>query len=135
METISDSTLFVVLIVLLAVSGFFSISETSMVALNRYRLKHLVQSGHTGARLASQLLASTEKFLSMVLFGNNLLNVAIALVVGEIAARYLGNRQAALLVATAAATFAILVFSEITPKVLGATYPERIALLENEVRE
>ena len=73
-----------------------------MVALNRYRLKHLVQSGHTGARLASQLLASTEKFLSMVLFGNNLLNVAIALVVGEIAARYLGNRQAALLVATAA---------------------------------
>ena len=99
-----------------------------MVALNRYRLKHLVQSGHTGAKLASQLLATTEKFLSMVLFGNNLLNVAIALVVGEIAVRYLGNGQAALLVATGVATFAILVFSEITPKVLGATYPERVAL-------
>ena len=128
METIPDSTLFIALAILLAVSGFFSISETSMVALNRYRLKHLVQRGHTGARLASQLLSTTEKFLSMVLFGNNLLNVAIALVVGEIAIRYLGNGQAALLVATGAATFAILVFSEITPKVLGATYPERIAL-------
>ena len=128
METIPDSTLFIVLIVLLAFSGFFSISETSMVALNRYRLKYLVQSGHTGARLASQLLGSIEKFLGMVLFGNNLLNVATALVAGEIAVRYLGHSQAALLVATAAATFAILVFSEITPKVLGATYPERIAL-------
>lgn len=128
METIPDSTLFIVLAILLAVSGFFSISETSMIALNRYRLKHLVQSGHTGARLASQLLAATDKFLSMVLFGNNLLNVATALVVGEIAIRYLGNSQTTLLVATAAATFAILVFSEITPKVLGATYPERIAL-------
>lgn len=128
METISDSTLFIVLVVLLALSGFFSISETSMVALNRYRLKHLVQSGHTGARLASQLIASTDKFLGMVLFGNNLLNVATALIVGEIAIRYLGNSQAALLVATGAATFAILVFSEITPKVLGATYSERIAL-------
>jgi len=127
-ETIPESTLFIALFILLAISGFFSISETSMVALNRYRLKHLVQSGHTGAKLASQLLARTDKFLGMVLFGNNLLNVASALVVGEIAVRHLGNSQAALLVATAAATFAILVFSEITPKVLGATYPERIAL-------
>lgn len=127
METIPDSTLFIALIALLAISGFFSISETSMVALNRYRLKHLVQSGNTGARLASQLLGRTDKFLGMVLFGNNLLNVATALVVGEIAVRYLGNSQAALLVATAVATFAILVFSEITPKVLGAAYPERIA--------
>jgi Mg2+/Co2+ transporter CorB len=128
LETISHSTLFIALAILLAISGFFSISETSMVALNRYRLKHLVQSGHTGAKLASRLLARTDKFLGMVLFGNNLLNVATALVVGEIAIRYLGNSQAALLVATAAATFAILVFSEITPKVLGAAYSERVAL-------
>ncbi|MBI2295306.1 MAG: HlyC/CorC family transporter [Betaproteobacteria bacterium] len=116
------------LIVLLAISGFFSISETSMMALNRYRLRHLVQSGHTGAKLASQLLAATDRFLSMVLFGNNLVNAAIALLVGEIAYRYLGNSQLALVAATGAATFAILVFSEITPKVVGATYAERIAL-------
>lgn len=128
MEAIPVSTLFAALVVLLAFSGFFSISETSMMALNRYRLRHLVQSGHGGARLASRLLAETDRFLSMVLFGNNLLNAAIALLVGEIAARYLGNSQAALVVATAAATFVILVFSEITPKVIGATYSERIAL-------
>lgn len=99
-----------------------------MMSLNRYRLRHLVQSGHTGAKLASQLLAATDKFLGMVLFGNNLINAAIALLVGEIAFRYLGNSQLALVAATGAATFAILVFSEITPKVVGATYAERIAL-------
>lgn len=128
MEAIPLPTLFVALAVLLAGSAFFSISETSMVALNRYRLKHLALSGHTGAKLASQLLASTDRFLSMVLVGNNLLNVAIALLVGEIARRYLGSSELALVAATGAATFAILVFSEITPKVAGATYPERIAL-------
>jgi Mg2+/Co2+ transporter CorB len=87
-----------------------------------------VQSGHTGAKLASQLLAATDKFLGMVLFGNNLINAAVALLVGEIAHRYLGNSQLALVAATGAATFAILVFSEITPKVVGATYAERVAL-------
>jgi Mg2+/Co2+ transporter CorB len=127
-EAIPLPTLFSALAVLLALSAFFSISETSMIALNRYRLKHLAQGGHRGARLASQLLAATDRFLGMVLVGNNLLNVAIALLVGEVAARYLGHSQAALVVATAAATFMILVFSEITPKVVGATYSERIAL-------
>jgi magnesium and cobalt exporter, CNNM family len=127
-EAISIATLFAALIILLIVSAFFSISETSMMALNRYRLKYLTQSGHRGAKLASQLLSKTDKFLGMVLLGNNLLNAAIALLVGEIAGRYLGHSQGALLVATITATFAILVFSEITPKVIGATYPERIAL-------
>jgi Mg2+/Co2+ transporter CorB len=117
-----------VLAILLAGSGFFSISETSMMALNRYRLRHLARSGHRGARLATQLLATTDKFLSMVLVGNNLLNVAAALLVGEIALRYVGHGQYALLVATGTATFAILVFSEITPKVIGATHPAKIAL-------
>ncbi|MBI3935734.1 MAG: HlyC/CorC family transporter [Betaproteobacteria bacterium] len=128
MDVIPISTLFVTLFVLLVVSGFFSISETSMMALNRYRLKHLAKTGHRGARLASQLLAQIDRFLGMVLLGNNLINAAIALLVGEIARRYLGHSELALVVATGAATFAILVFSEITPKVLGATYPERIAL-------
>jgi Mg2+/Co2+ transporter CorB len=128
LEAIPISTLLATLCALLALSGFFSISETSMMALNRYRLRHLVQNGHTGAKLASQMLATTDKFLSMVLVGNNLLNVASALLIGEIAARYLGHSQAALLVATGVATFAILVFSEITPKVVGAAYAERFAL-------
>ena len=128
MEAIPLSTLYVTLVVLLVVSGFFSISETSMMAINRYRLKHLVQSGHRGARLASDLLAKTDTFLGVVLLGNNLINAASALLVGLIAERYLGQSELSLFVATAVAGSVILVFSEITPKIVGATYPERIAL-------
>lgn len=128
MDAIPVSTLFAALFVLLIVSAFFSISETSMMALNRYRLRHLTQSGHRGARLASDLLGNTDKFLGVVLLGNNVINAASALLVGEIARRQLGDSEFALLIATGAAAFAILVFSEITPKVIGAGYPERIAL-------
>lgn len=128
MEAIPLSTLYVALFVLLVISGFFSISETSMVALNRYRLKHLVQGGHRGARLVSDLLAKTDKFLGMVLLGNNLANAASALLVGLIAERYLGQSELSLVAATTVAAFVILVFSEITPKIVGATHPERIAL-------
>ena len=128
MDAIPVSTLFAALFIFLIVSAFFSISETSMMALNRFRLKHLTQTGHRGARLASDLLANTDKFLGVVLLGNNVINAASALLVGEIARRYLGDSQFALLIATGAAAFAILVFSEVTPKVIGAAYPERIAL-------
>lgn len=127
MDDIPLGTLIAALVVLLLVSGFFSISETSMMALNRYRLRHLVQRKHRGARLASELLARTDRFLGVVLLGNNVINAAVALLVGEIVRRVLGDSELALLAATAAAAFVILVFSEITPKVIGATYPERIA--------
>ena len=128
MDQIPLSTLFIALFVLLVVSGFFSISETSMMALNRYRLRHLAQRGHRGARLTSDLLRNIDQFLGVVLLGNNVINAASALLVGEIARRLLGDSEFALLIATGAAAFAILVFSEITPKVVGAAYPERIAL-------
>src|SRR5688572_2718482 len=128
MDDIPLGTLFAALFVLLFASAFFSISETSMMALNRYRLRHLVQRKHRGARLATDLLSSTDRFLGVVLLGNNVINAAAALLVGEIARRLLGDSELALVIATAAAAFAILVFSEITPKVVGATYPERIAL-------
>jgi Mg2+/Co2+ transporter CorB len=127
-EEIPLATLFVALLILLVASAFFSVSETSVMALNRYRLRHLAQKGHRGARLVSELLARTDRFLGVVLLGNNVLNAASALLVGEIARRYMGASELALVIATAAAAFAILVFSEITPKVVGAAYPERIAL-------
>jgi len=128
LDQIPLSTLFIALFVLLVVSGFFSISETSMMALNRYRLRHLAQRGHRGARLTTDLLRNIDQFLGVVLLGNNVINAASALLVGEIARRLLGDSEFALLIATGAAAFAILVFSEITPKVVGAAYPERIAL-------
>lgn len=127
MDEIPLHTLFIVFVVLLVVSAFFSISETSMMALNRYRLRHLAKTGHRGARLAAQLLSHTDRLLGVVLLGNNLINAAAAALVTVITFRLFGESELALTLGTLAVAFAILIFSEITPKVLGATYPERIA--------
>lgn len=99
-----------------------------MMALNRYRLRHLVNTGHRGARLASRLLSSTDKLLGVVLLGSNVVNTAIATLGTLITFRLFGHNELALTVATGIVAFFILVFSEITPKVLGASFPERIAL-------
>ena len=127
MDEISLHSLLVTFVVLLLVSAFFSISETSMMALNRYRLKHLARTGNRGAKLAAQLLAHTDKLLGVVLLGNNLVNTAAASLATVIAFRLLGESEFGLAIATGVAAFFILVFSEITPKVIGASYPERIA--------
>lgn len=129
MDDISTGTLLIALAILLVFSGFFSIAETSMMALNRYRLKHLVKTGHRGARLAAQLLARPDRLLGVVLLGNNLINAASAALVTYLAFRFFGESELTLSLATLVVTFAILVFSEITPKVVGATYPERIAFV------
>jgi Mg2+/Co2+ transporter CorB len=127
LDEISLHSLLVTFVVLLLVSAFFSISETSMMALNRYRLKHLARTGNRGAKLAAQLLAQTDKLLGVVLLGNNLVNTAAASLATVIAFRLLGESELGLAIATGVAAFFILVFSEITPKVIGASYPERIA--------
>jgi len=127
LDEISLHSLLATFVVLLVVSAFFSISETSMMALNRYRLKHLARTGNRGAKLAAQLLAQTDKLLGVVLLGNNLVNTAAASLATVIAFRLLGESELGLAIATGVAAFFILVFSEITPKVIGASYPERIA--------
>jgi len=99
-----------------------------MMALDRYRLRHLVKQGNRAARLTASLLETTDRLLGVILLGNNIVNAAVALLVGEIARRQLGDSEMALVAATGAAAFSLLIFSEITPKVVGATYPERIAL-------
>ena len=128
MDDIPISVLLGALVVLLILSAFFSTSETSMMALNRYRLKHMVRQGHRGATLTSQLLAKTDQLLGVILLGNNLLNAAAAALVTVITFRLFGQSEFALTMGTLLVTFAILVFSEVTPKVLGAAYPEKIAL-------
>ncbi len=117
------------LVALLAVSSFFSIAETSMMALNRYRLKHLVAQGHGGAIRAAALLKHTDRFLGAVLIGNNLVNTAVATLSSLISIRLFGEGHLgwAVTASTVAASFLIVVFAEITPKVIGATYPERVA--------
>ena len=128
MEDIPLSTEVIALAVLLVLSGFFSISETSMIALNRYRLRHLVTQGHGGARRAAALLKRTDRLLGAILLGNNVINAAAATLASLIAVRLFGEGKLAYGVSTISISFLLIVFSEITPKVIGATYPERIAL-------
>lgn len=113
---------------LLLISGFFSIAETSLMSLNRYRLKHLVKEGHRGARLASSLLAKTDKLLGVILLCNNFANAASATLVTVIIVELFGEGEWVLMAGTLAVTFAILVFSEISPKVIAAAYPEKIGI-------
>ena len=128
MEDISLGWKLTALAVLLVISAFFSIAETSMMAINRYRLKALVRGGSRGAQLTTSLLSKTDKLLGVILLGNNLVNAAAATLVGIITIEFFGNDEIAIGLGTLAVTFLILVFSEITPKVIGAAYSERIAL-------
>ena len=132
-DSVPIGWLFGLLAALLAFSGFFSMSETCMMSLNRYRLKHLVREGNRGAALTSALLAKTDELLSFILAGNTVLNAATTILVAEICRRLLGTGEFVLAIATAAASFAILIFSEILPKIFGATFSEPIALAASYV--
>jgi Mg2+/Co2+ transporter CorB len=127
LEDLSIGTLFGLLAGLLLLSACFSASETAMMAINRYRLRHAAESGHRGAILTLALLNQTDKLLGVILLGNNMINIAAATLATIISIRLFGESDLALSLATLLLTFLILVFSEVTPKVLGASYPERVA--------
>ena len=95
------------------------------MSLNRYRLKHLADKGHRGARLASALLSRPDRLLGLILLGNNFVNILASAIATIIAMRLLGEPGIA--VATGLLTFVILIFAEVAPKTLAALYPERIA--------
>ncbi|HEY5900673.1 MAG TPA: CNNM domain-containing protein [Burkholderiales bacterium] len=129
MENIPLAWMFAALGVLLALSAFFSIAETAMMAFNRYRLKHLVSHDHPGALMVADLLKRTDLLLGGILIGNTLVVAASSTISSLVAVRLLGDDKMAYAIGTLAISFLIIVFSEITPKVIGATYPERTALL------
>ena len=81
------------LALLLMIAAFFSIAETSMMSLNRYRLRHLAKEGHRGARLTSALLSQTDKLLGVILLGNNLSNAASATLVAMICVQLFGDGE------------------------------------------
>ena len=97
------------------------------MALNRHRLRHLAKSNVSGARNTQQLLGQTDKLLSLILIGNNLINTAVPVLITTLAIHYFGNNGTTLSIATAIVAFLIIVFAEIAPKIVGATYPERVA--------
>jgi Mg2+/Co2+ transporter CorB len=125
---ISLTTQFSALVLLLVLSGLFSMTETVMMASNRYRLRSLASAGHRGAQLALDLLARTDRLLGVILLFNNLVNIAAATLASVITINLFGEESWVLGAGTVVLTFFILVFSEITPKVIGARHADRLAL-------
>ncbi len=125
MNELSTASLFIILAILILLSGFFSGSETALMTLNRYRLKSLTDKGHRGARLATNLLARPDRLLGLILLGNNIVNIFAATVATIIALRLYG--EIGLAVAPIVLAFVILIFSEVTPKTLAALKPEKLA--------
>ena len=125
MNDTSLGLLFTALAILILISAFFSSSETSMMSLNRYRLKHLNGTGHRGARRAIQLLHRPDRLIGLILIGNNLVNILASAIATVIAIRLFGD--AGIAIATLALTLVILIFAEITPKTIAALHPERVA--------
>ena len=121
----SMAVLAIVLVVLILVSAFFSSSETAMMTLNRYRLKHLAERGHRAAQSAQKLLERPDRLISLLLFGNNFINILIAQIATVVTLELWGER--ALIASSAILTAVVLVFAEVVPKTLAAIYPERIA--------
>lgn len=125
MEDASITSLLVLLFILILCSAFFSGSETGMMSLNRYRLKHLAKNNHLGARKAAALLERPDRLIGLILIGNNFVNILASAIATVIAVRLWGD--AGIAIATAALTLVILIFAEVTPKTLAALHPERIA--------
>jgi Mg2+/Co2+ transporter CorB len=125
MEEIALSTLYSFLFILILLSGFFSSSETGLMAINKYRLRHLANKGHRGAKLAQKLLRKPDRLIGLILLGNNLVNIMAASIATVIGIRLFGANG--VWISSLALTVVILIFSEVAPKTVAAVKPERIA--------
>ena len=131
MDSIPISTLFILLILLLILSAYFSSSETGLLSLNRYRVRYLADKGNRGAQKAEKLLKKTDILLSFILIFNNLVNIMASALATMIGLRLGGDAGVA--IATGVLTFAMLVFSEIFPKTVAAIYPEKIGFFSSHI--
>jgi Mg2+/Co2+ transporter CorB len=125
LDAIPLSALFFALFILLLLSAFFSGSETGLMTLNRYRLRHLADKQHPGALRAQLLLDRPDRLIGLILLGNNFVNVLASMLTTLIALRIAG--EAGMAIAAGLLVLVILIFAEVTPKTLAALHPERIA--------
>ncbi|CFQ45775.1 HlyC/CorC family transporter [Yersinia bercovieri] len=125
MDHVSTSTLIIILVIMIVVSAYFSASETGMMTLNRYRLRHLSKQGNRAARRVEKLLRRPDRLISLVLIGNNLVNILASALATIVGIRLYGNAGVA--IATGVLTFVVLIFAEVMPKTIAALYPERVA--------
>lgn len=126
MNDLSLTALFLLLLVLIACSAFFSGSETGLMTLNRYRLRHSAKQGHRGSQLAQKLLDEPDRLIGLILLGNNFVNTLAAAVATLIGLKLAGEQG--VFIATAVLTVVLLIFGEATPKTLAALHPERVGL-------
>ncbi|HZX50442.1 MAG TPA: HlyC/CorC family transporter [Pseudomonas sp.] len=131
MDDLHSSYLLGLLIFLILCSAFFSSSETGMLSLNRYRLKHMAKEGHKGALRVTRLLSRPDRLLGTILVGNNVVNILAASIATVLAVDIWG--EAGIAIATAGLTIAVLIFGEITPKTLAALRPELVAFPASRV--
>jgi Mg2+/Co2+ transporter CorB len=129
LDDISTGVLFTLLACLIIISGYFSGSETGMMALNRYRLKHLAKTGHKGAKRVEKLLSRPDRLIGLILIGNNLVNIIASAIATILGMRLGGNMGVA--IATGILTLVILVFAEVTPKTLAALHPEKVSYISS----
>lgn len=125
MNDVPLEALFGALAILLLLSAFFSSTETALMAINRYRLRHRARQGHRGARLAEHLLQRPDRLIGLILLGNNFVNIFASALVTIIALRVGG--QGAVAIGAGLLTLVILIFAEVAPKTLAALHPERLA--------
>ena len=125
MNELPVSFLIGILVFLILLSAFFSSSETGLVSLNRYRLRHLVKSGHNSAKRAADLLERPDRLIGIILLGNNFVNILASSITTILAIRLFGDN--AITIAAIILTFVILIFAEVAPKTLAVMNPERIA--------
>ena len=125
MNTVPIGVLAILLVGLILLSGFFSGSETALMSLNRYRLRHQAKQGHRGAIRTARLLERPDRLISLILLGNNFVNILASAIATVIALRLMG--EAGIAVATGALTLVILVFAEVTPKTLATRRTEKVA--------
>lgn len=125
MSELPDEILLSILILLLMCSAFFSGSETGMMAINRYRLRHLAAKKHSAAERVLKLLERPDRLIGVILLGNNFVNILASSIATLLAMRWMG--ESGIPVAAAVLTIVVLIFSEVAPKTLAALYPERIA--------
>lgn len=126
MDDISTGTLLIALAVLILLSAYFSSSETGMMSINRYRLKHLQNEGNRGASRVQKLLERPDRLIGLILIGNNIVNIAASAIATIICTRWFGESWG-VVATTFGLTFILLIFAEVTPKTLAALYPEKVA--------
>ncbi|MGA1002224.1 MAG: CNNM domain-containing protein, partial [Litorivicinaceae bacterium] len=125
MSDISNEALAGILLLLIVLSGFFSSSETGLMAINRVRLQHQAEEGSKAAARILSLLDRPDRLIGLILIGNNFVNILASAIATVLAVRVFGDAGVA--IATGVLTLVILIFAEVTPKTFAALHPERIA--------